>query len=157
MKADAPDDGLAAALIQISAHAERISGLDAREASHYQAIPARLPELPDQAASPTPHASAPPCRRGTSAPRPSARLRRGGCPARPAAAAAPPAAATLPHPAPPSPRPRSPPIRPTQRTRRTGPRRPRLSWSTGLAKGLPIGAKAGLPNGPSARQQRAVR
>src|SRR5258708_7011148 len=51
MKADAPDDGLAAALIQISAPAERISGLDAREASHYQDIAARLRELADEAAS----------------------------------------------------------------------------------------------------------
>lgn len=51
MTADAPDDGLAAALIQISAHAERISGLDAREASHYQDIAARLRELAAEAAS----------------------------------------------------------------------------------------------------------
>jgi hypothetical protein len=49
--AGTPDDGLAAALIQISAHAERISGLDAREASHYQDIASRLRDLADEAAS----------------------------------------------------------------------------------------------------------
>ena len=45
MTADTPGDGLAAALIQISAHAERISGLDTREAGHYQEIAARLRDL----------------------------------------------------------------------------------------------------------------
>src|ERR1022692_1799656 len=51
MTADTTGDGLAAALIQISAHAERISGLDAREAGHYQQIAARLQELAAGAAS----------------------------------------------------------------------------------------------------------
>jgi hypothetical protein len=44
----APDvmgDGLAAALIQISAHAERISSLDAREAAHFEDIAARLHDV----------------------------------------------------------------------------------------------------------------
>src|ERR1022692_1134754 len=51
MTAEASGDGLAAALIQISAHAERISGLDTREAGHYQQIAARLRELAAEAAS----------------------------------------------------------------------------------------------------------
>lgn len=51
MTADTSGDGLAAALIQISAHAERISGLDTREAGHYQQIAARLRELAAEAAS----------------------------------------------------------------------------------------------------------
>jgi len=51
MTADTTGDGLAAALIQISAHAERISGLDTREASHYQQIADRLRELAADAAS----------------------------------------------------------------------------------------------------------
>src|ERR1022692_1144251 len=51
MTAEASGDGLAAALIQISAHAERISGLDTREAGHYQQIAARLRELAAGAAS----------------------------------------------------------------------------------------------------------
>src|ERR1022692_4088468 len=51
MTADTTGDGLAAALIQISAHAERISGLDTREAGHYQQIAARLRELAADAAS----------------------------------------------------------------------------------------------------------
>jgi hypothetical protein len=42
---DAMSDGLAAALIQISAHAERISSLDAREAGHFEQIAARLRDL----------------------------------------------------------------------------------------------------------------
>jgi hypothetical protein len=47
-----PDsDGLAAALIQISAHAERIATLDSREASHYDDIAARLSELAAETAS----------------------------------------------------------------------------------------------------------
>ena len=44
----APDltgDGLAAALIQISAHAERISGLDTREAAHFEDLATRLRDL----------------------------------------------------------------------------------------------------------------
>jgi hypothetical protein len=51
MTAGTAGDGLAAALIQISAHAERISGLDTREAGHYQQIAARLRELAAEAAS----------------------------------------------------------------------------------------------------------
>jgi hypothetical protein len=51
MTADTPGDGLAAALIQISAHAERISGLDTREAGHYEQIADRLRELAADAAS----------------------------------------------------------------------------------------------------------
>ena len=39
---DAMSDGLAAALIQISGHAERISSLDAREAGHFEQVAARL-------------------------------------------------------------------------------------------------------------------
>jgi hypothetical protein len=42
---DAVSDGLAASLIQISAHAERISSLDAREAGHFEQIAARLRDL----------------------------------------------------------------------------------------------------------------
>jgi hypothetical protein len=51
MSADGPGDGLAAALIQISGHAERIAGLDAREAGHYQQIAERLRELATETAS----------------------------------------------------------------------------------------------------------
>jgi len=51
MSADGPGDGLAAALIQISGHAERIAGLDAREAGHYQQIAGRLQELATETAS----------------------------------------------------------------------------------------------------------
>jgi hypothetical protein len=50
---NAPDDmsdGLAAALIQISAHAERIGGLDAREAAHFEDISFRLRTLASQVA-----------------------------------------------------------------------------------------------------------
>ena len=53
MTADAPGEGLAAALIQISGHAERIAGLDAREAGHYQQIAERLRDLAAEAASAT--------------------------------------------------------------------------------------------------------
>jgi hypothetical protein len=45
LTAEAENDVLAAALIQISSHAERISGLDTREAGHYQEIAERLREL----------------------------------------------------------------------------------------------------------------
>ncbi len=51
MTADGPGEGLAAALIQISGHAERIAGLDAREAGHYQQIAGRLRELANETAS----------------------------------------------------------------------------------------------------------
>src|SRR5580698_3699030 len=42
---DAMSDGLAAALIQISAHAERISSLDVREADHFEQVVAHLRDL----------------------------------------------------------------------------------------------------------------
>lgn len=45
MTAGADSDGLAAALIQISSHAERISALDTREAGHYRDIAERLSAL----------------------------------------------------------------------------------------------------------------
>src|SRR6266568_1498236 len=51
MSADGQGDGLAAALIQISGHAERIASLDAREAGHYQQIAGRLRELATETAS----------------------------------------------------------------------------------------------------------
>ena len=51
MTADTAGDGLAAALIQLSAHAERISGLDNREAGHHQDITARLGDLTATVAS----------------------------------------------------------------------------------------------------------
>jgi hypothetical protein len=44
-------DGLAAALIQISGHAERIGGLDARETAHHEDTTARLREAAADAAS----------------------------------------------------------------------------------------------------------
>ncbi len=53
MTGDGPGDGLAAALIQISGHAERIAGLDAREAGHYRQIAERLRDLAAEAASAT--------------------------------------------------------------------------------------------------------
>src|SRR5713226_8253988 len=46
--ADVTGDGLAAALIQISAHAERISVADAREAAHYDDLVTRLGDLASQ-------------------------------------------------------------------------------------------------------------
>jgi hypothetical protein len=51
MSGDSPGDGLAAALIQISGHAERIAGLDAREAGHYQQIIEQLRDLATLTAS----------------------------------------------------------------------------------------------------------
>jgi hypothetical protein len=51
MTADSAGDGLAAALIQICAHAEQIGGLDARETGHYQQVAAQLRELAAEAAS----------------------------------------------------------------------------------------------------------
>jgi hypothetical protein len=48
---DTVGEGLAAALIQISAHAERISGIDAREAGHYQEIGSQLRELAAEVAA----------------------------------------------------------------------------------------------------------
>ncbi|SRR6266702_6365898 len=50
-------DGLAAALIQISAHAERISGIDAREAAHYEDLAERLRDLGSQIAAVTAEAT----------------------------------------------------------------------------------------------------
>ena len=59
MTAGIPGDALAAALLQIASHAERIGGLDAREAAHYQEIAAaaaparrrgRFPERPHRRA-----------------------------------------------------------------------------------------------------------
>jgi hypothetical protein len=44
-------DGLAAALIQLSAHAERIGGLDAREAGHHQETASRLRALASELAA----------------------------------------------------------------------------------------------------------
>jgi len=41
----APDEGLAAALYQLSEHAERIGGLDTREAQHFRDIVGRLADL----------------------------------------------------------------------------------------------------------------
>ena len=43
--ADPGGEGLAAALIQLAAHAEQIGGLDAREAEHHQDIAARLTQM----------------------------------------------------------------------------------------------------------------
>jgi hypothetical protein len=51
MTGPAEGDGLAAALIQISAHAERIGGLDAREAAHHSEMESRLRDIATQAAS----------------------------------------------------------------------------------------------------------
>src|ERR1035438_8383401 len=51
MTADTGGDVLAAALIQISGHAERIGGLDARETAHHQEAMARLREAAAEAAS----------------------------------------------------------------------------------------------------------
>jgi hypothetical protein len=42
------DDGLAAALIQLSGHAERIGGLDARETAHHYDITTQLSALTEQ-------------------------------------------------------------------------------------------------------------
>jgi hypothetical protein len=47
-EADIGGDGLAAALIQISTHAERISVLDAREAAHYENLADRLRDIASQ-------------------------------------------------------------------------------------------------------------
>ena len=51
MTADTGGDALAAALIQISGHAERIGGLDARETAHHQETTARLRETAAEAAT----------------------------------------------------------------------------------------------------------
>jgi hypothetical protein len=50
-------DGLAAALIQLSAHAERIGGLDAREAEHHQELAKRLQGLVAEVAALTSRAN----------------------------------------------------------------------------------------------------
>ena len=49
MSADIPGDALGAALLQLASHGERLSGLDAREAAHYQEIAPRLHELAAEA------------------------------------------------------------------------------------------------------------
>jgi hypothetical protein len=51
MSADIPDDALGAALLQLASHGERLSGLDAREAAHYQEIAPRLHDLATEAVS----------------------------------------------------------------------------------------------------------
>jgi hypothetical protein len=51
MSADIPDDALGAALLQLASHGERLSGLDAREAAHYQEISPRLHQLTTEASS----------------------------------------------------------------------------------------------------------
>src|SRR5690348_15547790 len=51
MAADTGGEALAAALIQLSSHAERIAGLDAREAGHYHQIAARLQTLAAEVAA----------------------------------------------------------------------------------------------------------
>jgi hypothetical protein len=51
MTAGTDGDGLAAALIQISGHAEQIGGLDARETAHHQETTARLRDAAAEAAS----------------------------------------------------------------------------------------------------------
>jgi len=45
MTAGIPADALGAALLQLASHGERLSGLDAREAAHYQEIAPRLHQL----------------------------------------------------------------------------------------------------------------
>ena len=51
MSTDIPGDALGAALLQLASHGERLSGLDAREAAHYQEIAPRLHQLTADAAS----------------------------------------------------------------------------------------------------------
>jgi hypothetical protein len=46
-----PGDALGAALLQLASHGERLSGLDAREAAHYQELTPRLRELTTEASS----------------------------------------------------------------------------------------------------------
>jgi hypothetical protein len=46
-----PGEGLAAVLVQVSAHAERIAVLDTREADHYREIAVRLRELASEVSS----------------------------------------------------------------------------------------------------------
>ena len=46
-----PGDALGAALLQLASHGERLSGLDAREAAHYQEIAPRLHQLTAEASS----------------------------------------------------------------------------------------------------------
>jgi hypothetical protein len=46
-----PGDALGAALLQLASHGERLSGLDAREAAHYQELTPRLHQLTTEAAS----------------------------------------------------------------------------------------------------------
>jgi hypothetical protein len=51
MTSDIPGDALGAALLQLASHGERLSGLDAREAAHYQELAPRLQEVTSQASS----------------------------------------------------------------------------------------------------------
>jgi hypothetical protein len=51
MTAGIPGDALGAALLQLASHGERLSGLDAREAAHYQEIAPRLHQLTAEASS----------------------------------------------------------------------------------------------------------
>jgi hypothetical protein len=51
MTSDIPGDALGAALLQLASHGERIGGLDAREAAHYQEIAPRLHQLTTEASS----------------------------------------------------------------------------------------------------------
>jgi len=51
MTAGIPGDALGAALLQLASHGEHISGLDAREAAHYQELASRLHELAAEASS----------------------------------------------------------------------------------------------------------
>jgi hypothetical protein len=51
VSADIPGDALGAALLQLASHGERLSGLDAREAAHYQELTPRLHQLTAEAAS----------------------------------------------------------------------------------------------------------
>lgn len=51
MTAGIPGDALGAALLQLASHGERLSGLDAREAAHYQELAPRLQDLTTQASA----------------------------------------------------------------------------------------------------------
>ena len=53
MTAPYPGDGLAAALIQLADHTERITSLDSREDTHYQQVAARLRDLGTETAAAT--------------------------------------------------------------------------------------------------------
>jgi translation initiation factor 1 (eIF-1/SUI1) len=51
VSADIPGDVLGAALLQLASHGERLSGLDAREAAHYQELAPRVHDLAAKAVS----------------------------------------------------------------------------------------------------------